>query len=424
MEDSQDKLALGDFLAPGIDAGDVPSLFPLLAGRGLIGALIALFRGGEEEVLVRLAVLREIGARAEAPEWTPRELETRLAFLDPTKLDTVLKRLREHELLVWDGERRSYQLSPTGRMVLSALSTLLSFATEDESELGFLASQVAAGSATGKLSAETLAHLSARLAELEEGFAQAIASGSEFRLRAAQGKLESVWRWMQKGNEIIAALSEDGFEDDASWRMAQDIGSRQSRIMRMSSAFQRELAAIARQRVHLSEGGLTSSELAAWLREMDIDRLAILAADGTAITPELAFILPDVMIDNTEEFLDRTRDNRRVSTLPPPTEVRETTEIPREPPPQLGELTRLLAHTATALPMSDAVVGDSFSASSYRMSLLAFLGENNVDPELAPLAELPFKVSWDETSDTLLPVGRAEVAAMTPGKLEPIDEKA
>lgn len=333
MDGAQGGPTLGEFLAPGVDAGDVPSLFPLLAGRALIGALIALFRGGEEEVLVRLAVLREIGARAEAPEWTPRELETHLAFLDPVKLDTVLKRLREHDLLVWDGERRLYQLSPTGRMVLSALSTLLSFSADDESELGFLASQVAAGSATSKLSAETLAHLSARLAELEEGFAQAIASGSEFRLRAAQSKLESVWRWMEKGNEIIAALSEDGFNDDASWRMAQDIGARQSRIMRMSSAFQRELAAIARQRVHLSEGGLSSSELAAWLRELDIDRLAALAGGGPAITPELAFILPDVMIDNTEEFVDRARPDRRVSTLPPPTEVRETTEVPREPRP-------------------------------------------------------------------------------------------
>lgn len=420
MAGAGETLDLGDFLKPGVDAGDVPSLFPLLAGRGLVGALIALFRGGEEEVLVRLAVLREIGARAEAPEWTPRELETHLAFLDPVKLDTVLKRLREHDLLVWDSDRRLYQLSPTGRMVLSALSTLLSFTSDDDSELGFLAAQVAAGHAAGRLSPETLAHLAARLAELEEGFAQAIASGSEFRLRAAQGKLESVWRWMEKGNAIIAALSEDGFADDASWRMAQDIGARQSRIMRMASAFQRELAAIARQRVHLSEGGLTSSELAAWLRELDVDRLAALAGNGPAVTPEPAFILPDVMIDIAEEFLQRTRADRRVSTLPPPAAVRETTEVPREPPPQLGALTRLLAGATQAMPVADAVVGENFSAASYRLSLLAFLGETNVDPELAPLASLPFAVRWDATASMPVPVGRGEVAAMTAGRLEPI----
>ena len=118
----------------------------------------------------------------------------------------------------------------------------------------------------GKLSPESLAHLLARLTELEEEFAQAVASGSEFRLRAAQGKLESVWKWMEKANEVLHNLSDTGFADDATWRLAQEIGSRQSRIMRMSSAFQRELAAIARQQVHLSQGGLTSSELAAWLK--------------------------------------------------------------------------------------------------------------------------------------------------------------
>ncbi|MEO1766191.1 hypothetical protein [Thiobacter aerophilum] len=414
----EDKLDLSAFLAPGVEAGDVPSLFPLLAGRRLIGALVALFRGGDEEVLVRLAVLREIGARAEAPEWSPRELETHLAFIDPIKLDTVLKRLREHDLLVWDGERRLYQLSPVGRMVLSALSTLLAFATDEGSELGFLASQVAAGGATGRLLSETLAHLAARLAELEEEFTQAVASGSEFRLRAAQNKLASVWRWMEKGNEIIAALSEDGFSDDASWRMAQDIGSRQSRMMRMASVFQRELAAIARQRVHLSEGGLTSSELAGWLRGLDVDRLAALASPGPAIVPEPIFVLPDVMLDNTEEFLDRTRQTRRVSVLPPPTEVRQTTEVPREPPPHLAALTRLLAQTEHALPLTDAVVGEDFSAASYRLSLLSFLGEQNVDPELAPLASLPLAVVWEE-GDALVPVQRGEVAAMTPGRIEP-----
>ena len=76
------------------------------------------------------------------------DLETHFAFFSPAKLDTVLKRLREHELLLWDAERRVYQLSAVGRMVLAALSNLLSFSTEQDGELGFLAAQIAAGSAT------------------------------------------------------------------------------------------------------------------------------------------------------------------------------------------------------------------------------------------------------------------------------------
>jgi len=100
-------------------------------------------------------------------------------------------------------------------------------------------------------------------------------------LRAAQGKLESVQKWMDKSNEVMRNLSADGL-DETTWRLAQQIGQRQSKLMRMSSVFQRELAAIARQQVHLSQGGLTSSELAAWLKQRSIDELIELATQQLA----------------------------------------------------------------------------------------------------------------------------------------------
>lgn len=418
----RDNNSLAEFFAPGILPQDVPQFFPLLEAKSLIGAMIALFRGGDEEVLVRLVILREIGLRADAPDWSPRELETYFAFFAPAKLNTVLSRLREHELLLWDAERRVYRLSSAGRMVLAALSSLLSFSGEADSELGFYAAQVAAGSAVGRLSPETLSHLLARLAELEESFAQAVESGSEFRLRAAQSQLESVWKWMEKGNEVLKNLGEAGLADDASWRLAQEIGSRQSRIMRMSSVFQRELAAIARQQVHLSQGGLTTSELAVWLKERTADELVALAAGQLALTPETAFVLPDVMVDNTEEFIERETPSRRVSILPPPAAIEHALDIPHEPPPQLAALTRLLAALPEAMYVADAVVGDNFSSASYRMSLLSFIGEQNVDPELAPLAALPLAVHWDAGSSELTPVRRNEVAAISAGKLVPLQE--
>ncbi|MDD5058084.1 MAG: hypothetical protein PHQ60_09440 [Sideroxydans sp.] len=415
--------SLAEFFAPGIDPQDVEQFFPLHKAKPLIGAMIALFRGGDEEVLVRLVVLREIGLRADAPDWSPRELETHFAYFASSKLNTVLGRLREHELLLWDAERRVYRLSTAGRMVLAALSNLLSFSAEADSELGFYAAQVAAGSAVGMLSPEALAHLLARLTELEDSFAQAVASGSEFRLRAAQSQLQSVWKWMEKGNEVLKNLGASGLADDASWRLAQEIGSRQSRIMRMSSVFQRELAAIARQQVHLSQGGLTSSELAIWLKERTVDELVALSDQQLAVVPETTFVLPDVMLDNTEEFIEREQPTRRVSTLPPPAAVEHTQDMPHEPPPQLAALVRLLDGLPQAMAVTDAVVGDNFSAASYRMSLLAFVGEQNVDPELAPLAALPLTVRWDHGSNALTPVNRHEVAAMSAGELVPLQEK-
>ena len=423
MASAPDAPSLHEFLARGVVAEDVPSLFPLLAARPLLNAFVALFRGGEEEVLIRLAVLKGIGARAESPLWSPRELETQFAFLDTVKLDTVLKRLREHDLLVWDGDRRLYQLAPAGRMALSALDLMLQFAAEEDAELGFLAAQVAAGGAVGRLSPDTLRHLLARLGELEEEFAAAVASGSEFRLKAAQGKLASVWQWMEKGTTILASLSEDGF-DDTTWRLAQEIGARQSRIMRMASVFQRELAAIGRQRVHLSQGGLSSSEVAAWLKGLDIHALACLAVGAATAVPEPVFALQDVMADIAEaELIDKQRPDRRRSTLPPPAAAETTRELPLEPPAEFGWLLQTLAGVDTPLAVEDVVVGETFRAAAYRLSLLPFLGEADANPDLATLAALPVRLAWstEAAPDALVAVGRGEVASITPGKIMPLE---
>jgi hypothetical protein len=409
---------LAEFLAPGLIAEDIPPLFPLLAARPLIGALIAQFRGGAQEVLIRLMVLREVGLRADAPEWTPRELESHFAYLSQTKLNTVLARLREHALLLWDSERRVYQLSAEGRMVLSALSNLLAFNAEQDGELGFLAAQVAAGAAVGKLAPEALSHLLARLGELEEEFAQAVASGSEFRLRAAQSKLASVQQWLDRANAVMKNLSDAGLDDD-SWRLAQSIGQRQSRLLRMASVFQRELAAIARQQVHLSQGGLSTSELAAWLKTRSLDSLAVLADGQLATTPECSFVLPDVMLDNTEEFVAREQPDRKTSAMPAPAEIEYTRDIPLEPPRELLELTRMLAGLASPASVADTVVGGSFGSASYRLSLLALIGETNIGPELAPLADLPLTLQW---GDEMEAVGRGEVAHISAGRIQPQKE--
>ena len=416
----EENKGLSEFFVDGVEPSDVPQFFPLFEAKPLIGAMIALFRGGDDEVMVRLMVLREIGLRAEAPEWTPRDLQSHFAFINQSKLNTVLGRLREHELLLWDAERHLYRLSSTGRMMLSSLSSLLDFNTEQDGELGYLTAQIAAGSALGKLSPEALAHLLARLGELEEEFSQAVTSGSEFRLRAAQTKLESVQKWMDKANEVMRELANDGL-DEETWKLSQQIAQRQSRLMRMSSVFQRTLAEISRQQVHLSHGGLSSSELAAWLKVRNVDELVGLAAGQLSFTPESTFILPDVMLDNTEEFVTRDQPNRRVSAMPAPAEVEYVDDIEHEPPYQLVALTRLLSGLEEPMSLADGIVGGSFSDASYRLSLLSFLGEQNVDPELTPLAELPLRVRWDENLE-LQHIGRDEIAAMSGGHIEPQQE--
>jgi hypothetical protein len=418
MHQSEEN-AFQNFLSPGVIPSDVDALFPLMQSAQIVQALIALFRGGSEEVMIRLAVLREIAARADVPEWTPQQLQTHFGFIDGTKLETVLKRLREHELLLWDAGRRIYQLSNTARMILSSLSNMLSFNAEDD-ELGFLFSQVAAGGAVGQLNPETLTNLLARLNELESYFAQAVQSGSEFRLKAAQTRLTSAQKWMEKGTEVLKMLSENGFSDDASWRIAQKIGDSQSRMMRMSSVFQNELAKIARQRVMLSDGGLSSSELAAWLKSQSIEKLADFSAGNFAKVPEPIFALPDVMLDVAEAFLERDIADKKVSVMPPPVEVEEAQDVPFEYPPQLRSLNNMLARIADSVTLADIVVGGDFSAASYRYSLLTFLGESNVDNDLAALASQPVRMQYDDTV-SLQSIHQNEIAYITAGTIQPLE---
>ena len=72
--------------------------------------------------------------------------------------------------------------------------------------------------------------------------------------------------------------------------------------------------------------------------------------------------------------------------------------------------------------LADGIVGGNFSDASYRLSLLSFLGEQNVDPELAPLAHLPLSLRWNESLE-LKTIGRDEIAAMSDGHIEPQQEK-
>lgn len=87
---------LDELLAPGVVPDDVPELAPLLAARPLLAAFSTLFHGSEAEILMRLLVLREMGQTghdAEARRWAPDSLRQHFAYLDPIKLETVLRQI-------------------------------------------------------------------------------------------------------------------------------------------------------------------------------------------------------------------------------------------------------------------------------------------------------------------------------------------
>lgn len=415
-----------EFFRPGVIVEDLPALFPLLRAGEALSAFVALFRGGDEEVLIRLLVLREIGARGEQPTWSPQELRSHFAYLDEVKLGTVLHRLRQHGLLVWDAETSLYQISPHGRMAMSALGTFLKFTEEEGGEVGFITSQLAAGQALGRVSNEDLQHLLSRLNELQEEFNRAVLSGSELRIRRAEKKLSSVVNWVEKGTGILKVIAADPDLDPAAHAAARKLGQVQSRMLRMSSVFQRTLNQLENQKVHLGQSGLSTADIHGWLRTLGIDRLCQLLGGSLSFSPQLNAILPDIAADVAEfELVDRIRHAEEESALPPSREAPAADAVPDEEEDLtalwnfLGELDRIRSRA----PIEEAIPAQDFATTSYRLSLAALLGDPESDAlegGIATLARLPVRLTVKEE---VVAVNRFEVECMSAGTVSRTDEE-
>ena len=286
----------------GISADEIEQVFHLKRAAPTLQAFTALFHGGADGVLIRLLVLRELAADSTASAFSRADINQKLAYLIPESLETVLTRLRSHGLLAWDAQAAVYRVTPMARNVLSALDTLLSMgAADDEAEMGFLLSQVAGAQAVGGVTVEQLKHLLGRLVDLTEEFRDAIASGSEFRLRTSQAKWHMACDWVEKGSQILRAILADDAADAATHKAAQAIGRAQSALLNMQGMFSRALNQIERQRVHLGQSGLSTTDVKRWLlAHEDLSSLAQGAIDRPVVP---LFGTPAEMIDVAETEL-------------------------------------------------------------------------------------------------------------------------
>lgn len=416
MSDFPD-IDLAEFLSPGVSPDDVPELWALVRSRALINTFITLFRGGEEEVFIRLHVLREIGGRADHPRWLPEELRRHFSYIDPIKLETVLGRLRSNDLLVY-GEDGAYQFSDSGRNAVAAMAMLLRFGEHEDAELGFLTTQLAGMQATGTVTPEVLQHLLAKLNALTTSFEEAIASGSEFRIVAARSHLSGNVRWLEKGTEILRGMLSAGEISPETSRIAHAIGLAQSRLARVDAAFQRALNKIETQRVTLGASGVSSSDAAAWLRSLDVCRIAALADGALGAGPQSQFLAGGhELLDRAESVLsEEVRQMEADTTLPAAETVREDDAPPTEDLRLLLRLTERLAGIPAAAPASKLVVGGGFGPASYRLSLLSLLGneEAQADGPVAELTQMPYDLLLE---DHLVEVMEDEVSHISAGNV-------
>jgi hypothetical protein len=410
----------------GVSADEIEQVFHLKRAQPMLQAFTALFHGGGNAVLIRLLVLRELASDTATSGFSRADINTKLAYLIPESLETVLQRLRSHGLLAWDAPNAVYRITPMARNVLSALDTLLSMGqADDEAEMGFLLSQVAGAQAVGGVTVEQLKHLLGRLVDLTEEFRDAIASGSEFRLRTSQAKWHMACDWVEKGSLILRAITSDERADAATHKAAQAIGRAQSALLNMQGMFSRALNQIERQRVHLGQSGLSTTDVKRWLlAHEDLSSLAAGAIDRPVVP---LFVTPAEMIDVAETELLAERNAATVSAGLPagqdaPLTVNDAPAIQAELDDwlarlsdfaNLGNFPSMAEEGPKSVPIQDSLLPASFAVASYRASLLPLLGdaaEASLQGATAKLARLP--ISFNPTDD-MVQLNDPHLAAMS-----------
>jgi hypothetical protein len=419
-EDGSQEEVLSGYFREDIIPEDLPMLFPLLQAKASVEAFSALFSGSQASVLVRLMILREIGSRGDDPHWSPKEISSMFSYIDETKLNSALLRLRNSGILIWLTDISRYQLSPLGRMALSALSTMMKFGQEEGSELGYITSQIAASQAMGEVNPETLEHLLSRLSELDDEFNRSIVSGSESRIKAAEKKLDSVWNWVEKGTEIMKIVTENLDLDRGAHHLAQQIGRRQSKLLSMASRFQSELNLIEKNKIHIGRG-LSSSDILHWLQGQPLKALADLVDGAMVQTPSPGFVLSDIALDIAEDLLIHRERSELDESIPPLPAHEDAMDVELEAIDfrALNSLQSDLEAVENSKPLQALVPRKDFGTTSYRLSLIALIGRAGDVADGNPvkgLVDLPIDMEIAESGE-IVKVGQWGVEEMTAGYL-------
>ena len=355
-----------------------PLAWALQQRHGLIDALRGLFSGPQAGVQLRLWCFMELASQPQA-RLSRDDVNRLFHMLWPEALDGALKRLRELGLLAWDATAQDYHLPPLAQQahaLLAPLTTPPDGAEHDE--MAGLLAQVAGAQQLGLANANQLKHLHAQLARLHDGFAEAIASGSEARLRAAQPRFDRALQLVDRAGQALTALIRAEHDDPRLEREARAIGQEQARLLAMASQFTRALQQADRQRVTLGSTGLTTSDVRTWLQQHPA--LHTLLGDALSVPVRPVMVSPHDLIDVAEGEFERDRPSAGLADgLPPPAEAAPGTLDSLSLPAELGALVsqfeRWMELGGAPRPVSDAILGGRFAQAAYRMQLMPLVGD-------------------------------------------------
>jgi hypothetical protein len=395
----------------------------------LVEALRSLCSGPAPLVQLRLWVFLELMAQPHA-RLSRDALNRHFHLLREEALELALRPLRAAGLLAWDAGTLEYEVTPLATQLMPLLAPL-THENDDDDELAGLLAQVAGAHQLGTLQPRQLRHLQAQLARLHDEFADAIESGSEFRLRRARDRHERVFELIERASQVLSAIV-SAQEHPASLRLAREIGLAQARLLAMKSQFDRALHQAERQRVTLGSTGITTTDVRRWLQGL-ADAGALLG-DALMRPVRPVFVLGHDLLDVTEAEFERERPHEVEPELPEAVSAPAGTLQALALPKDLGVLIDTLAawQQADAEPapreIADALHAGSrdprYAAVAYRAQLMPLLSDpqaQDLKGSTGDLARLPWRARWlDRVAPTELP----EVLAMSRGWLLHADAEA
>jgi hypothetical protein len=409
---------LNILLLPGYALEDIPRLAMLTQARELIEAFTGVFRGTDEDVILRLYVLLAMAEQTGSAEWTPPSLQSALSFVEPFKVNTTIARLSECRLIAYEATPGVYRLTAPAFLVLAAWTSVMQFADERFGEFAFLNAQIAGGAETIGVSEEILSLALARTRDIHAEIAHALTTGSTVAVQTARARMTDVFKWASHGVELLDRIAPDANISDARRNAARRLAGAQSRMLGLAPSLDQALHAMEAQRVHLGASGLSSGDIQAWLRKQDINTLSGLSAVTAALLRSPPFIASDISVDVAEGVLNAERIDD--TPLPPPVSSEMTDfDLPMLNTERLDNFVEHLRHLETEESLARLVETLPFDEASYRLSLLPLIGERGTlaaeDPAVK-LADLPLTV---EIGDVLDEVVVGEVYKISAGRVRP-----
>ena len=424
-EDPESSSSFESYFREPSMAAESPLAWGLQQRLELIDAVRGLLGGAQAAARLRLWCFLELASQPRG-RLQREDLNQLFHVLKPEALDMALKRLRDLDLLVWDATAQDYHLSPLAQQVHGLLAPLTRASAGEDDEMASLLAQVAGAQALGLADASQIKHLHAQLARLHDDFADAIASGSEALLRAAQPRFDRALALVERAGEALTALIRSDFEDPRLEREARALGQGQARLLSMASQFTRALQQADRQRVTLGSTGITSSDVRRWLQQHPALHTLLGDALSTGVRP--VFVSAHDLVDVAEGEFERDRpDPERSTGLPPPAAAvagtMETLRMPVELEALIGKLAGWTQAPAeqrgTLRPVREAVLGGRFAQAAYRLQLLPLLGDaqaRTLKGQTGDLARSPWRAVLTPAVEA---VDDAHVAALSAGHLQP-----